>query len=72
MIIEQVLPFVCTIIKFRLSITNRNHEAMHTKKQYFSTREHTVILSLLTHLDFDSASSHLIWVAILFIVLPQL
>ena len=62
MMTEEVVPFVCTIIKFRFSITNRNHEAMHTTKQSFPTNDHVIILSLLTHFDFDSVSSHLTWV----------
>ena len=54
--------FVCTIIKFRISITNGNHEAMHTTKQSLPTNDHAKMLSLLTHFDFDSVSSHVIWV----------
>ena len=46
----------------RFSITNGNHEAMDTIKQSFPTNDHATILSLLTHFDFDSVSSHLIWV----------
>ena len=59
---EQVVPSVCTIIKLRLSITNGNHEGMHTIKQSFPTNDHAAILSLLTHFDFDSDSSHVTWV----------
>ena len=29
---EEVVPFVCAIIKLRLYVTNGNHEAMHTTK----------------------------------------
>ena len=43
----------------RLSITNENHEVMHTTKQSFQTNEHATRLSLLTHFDFDSVSSNM-------------
>ena len=54
---DDVLTFVCTIIKFKLSTTNGNHEAMHT-----TTNDHATILSSLTPFDFDSVSSQLTWV----------
>ena len=38
---------------------NRNHEAMHTTKQSFPANDHAKVLSLLSHFDFDSVSSHL-------------
>ena len=57
-----MIPVVCTIIKFRLSITNGNHKAIYTTKQSFPTNDHDTRLSLLTYFDFDSVSSHLIWV----------
>ena len=46
-----MVPFGRTIIKMRFSITNGNHEAMHTTKQAFPTTYHAAILSLLTHFD---------------------
>ena len=57
-----MVTFACTIIKFRLSITNGKHEAMHTTKQSFPTNDYAAVLSLLTHFDFDSVSSHPRWV----------
>ena len=57
-----MLPFVYTIIKFRLSIANEHHEAMHITKQFLPTNDHATILGLLTHFDFNSVSSHLTWV----------
>ena len=62
LMIELVVPFIYTIIQFRLSITSGNHEAMHTTKQSFSTNDHATIFSLLIHIDFDLVSSHLKWV----------
>ena len=59
---DDVLTFVCTIIKFKLSTTNGNHEAMHTTTQSFPTNDHATILSSLTPFDFDSVSSQLTWV----------
>ena len=35
-------------------------EIMKQCKQSFATNDHATILSLLTHLDFDSVSSHMI------------
>ena len=35
---------------------------MHTTKQSLPKNDHATILSLLTHFDFDSVSSHLTWV----------
>ena len=62
MIYEWVVPFVCTTIKLRLSITNGNHEEMHTAKQSFPINYHAIILSLLTYFDFASVISHMTWV----------
>ena len=52
-----MVPFVCTIIKLRLNITNGNHQAMHTTKQSFPTNDHTRISRVLTHLDIHSVFS---------------
>ena len=54
MIYEWVVPFACTTIKLRLSITNGNHEEMHTAKQSFPINYHAIILSLLTYFYFAS------------------
>ena len=46
----------------RISITNGNHEAMHTTKQSFPTNDSaTMLRAFLTHFDFDSVSSHMVW-----------
>ena len=37
---KWVVPFFCTITKLRLNITNVNHEAMHTTKQFFPMNYH--------------------------------
>ena len=54
-----MVSFVRTIIKLRLSITNGNHDVMHTTKQSLPTNKHATILSLLNNFDFDSGSSHM-------------
>ena len=59
MMIEKVVPLVCTIIKLALSIKNGNHQAINSTKQFFATNNHGTILSLMTHFDFDSVSSHM-------------
>ena len=59
---ESVVPVVCTIIKLTLSITNGNHEAMHTTKQSFSIIYHATILSLLSYFVFAPVTSHMTWV----------
>ena len=48
---ESVVPFVCTIIKLRLSITKANHEAVDTTQKSFAKNYHDTILSLLTYFD---------------------
>ena len=53
-----MVPFVCSIIKLRLNITNVNHEAMHTTKQSFPISYHATVLNLLTYFDFASTTSH--------------
>ena len=45
----------------RLSITNGNHEEIHTTKLTFSRNDHATILSLLTHFDFDLVLPHMTW-----------
>ena len=53
---------ICTIIKFRLNITNKNRESMYTTKQSFPTNGLATILHLLTHFDLDSVLSRLTWI----------
>ena len=45
-----------------ISITNGDHEVVHTTKQSFPANYHATILSLLTYFDFDSVLSDIVWV----------
>ena len=57
---------ICSAILFfsmiNSSMTNSNHETMHTTKQYFPINFHAAILSLLALFDFASVTSHMTWV----------
>ena len=54
-----MVPFVCTIVKLILNITNANHEAMNATKKSFPADDHATMFNLLTHFDFDSVSSQI-------------
>ena len=61
---------ICNVIKLRHRITKGNREVVNAKSNLFQKHDHTTILTLLSFFYFESVSSRITYISILFIFIP--
>ena len=61
---------ICNVIKLGHRITKGNRKAVNAKSNLFQKHDHTTILTLLSFFYFESVSSRITYISILFIFIP--
>ena len=61
---------ICNVIKLGNRITKGNREAVNAKSNLFQKHDYTTILTLLSFFYFESVSSRITYISILFIFIP--